>query len=158
MNQSKVIFLDVDGVLNDAATSDRAPGGFIGLSPGMIGNLKKIVDATSARIVLVSTWKSEWSADPAERTKDGEYLHHSLESVGLHIEDKTEDKIVDRGTGIVNWLSAHPEVKHWIVLDDDVFGDYLECGVMKHLVHTRYMYGGLTADMANIAIRLLNDH
>lgn len=156
MNPTKVIFLDVDGVLNDGATKDRAPGGCVGLSAYMIGNLKKIVDATSAKVVLVSTWKREWSVDPNERSKDGRYLHDSLAAVGIDIADKTVDKIADRGTGIVNWLKEHPEVKKWIVLDDDVFGDYLECGIMHHLVHTRYLYGGLTEDCAQIAIGLLN--
>lgn len=156
MNPNKVIFLDVDGVLNDGATRDRAPGGCVGLSAHMIGNLKKIVDATSAKIVLVSTWKREWSVDPNERTEDGAYLHNSLAAVGIDIADKTIDNVSDRGAGIVKWLKAHPEVEKWIVIDDDVFGDYLAWGIIPHLVHTRYLYGGLTEDCSQIAIGLLN--
>lgn len=153
MNPSKVIFLDVDGVLNDMATEEHAPYGFIGLSNVMIANLKRIVDATDAKIVLTSTWKNEWSPNPEERDKDGEYLHNKLLSQGLIISDKTIDKISDRGQGIRRYLEAHPEVKQWIVLDDDVFPDYEECGIRPHMIKTSFYVGGLTEKLADLAIK-----
>ena len=55
----KIIFLDVDGVLNSNKTEDVFRG-FIGLDYSCIRLLKEIVDATSAEIVLVSRWKSRW--------------------------------------------------------------------------------------------------
>ena len=157
MNPSKVIFLDVDGVLNDGATEDRTPDGFIGLSEAMIGNLASIIKATNAKVVLVSTWKSEWDELPENRTPDGAYLDKRLAQQGIVISDKTIDRVSNRGHGIVNWLAQHQEVTRWVVLDDDVFFDYEDCGIMPHLVRTRYCYGGLTAALANKAIAQLND-
>lgn len=156
MNPSKVIFLDVDGVLNDGATEDRTPDGFVGLNDAMISNLKRIVKETNAKIVLVSTWKSEWDEFPQNRSVDGQYLDTRLTEHNIIISDKTVDRVSNRGYGIQNWLAKHPEVERWIVLDDDVFVDYAECGVMPNLVRTRYYYGGLTSDLADQAIAKLN--
>ena len=38
----KVIFLDIDGVLNDAYTDAKSPNGFIGLDDNKIECLKEI--------------------------------------------------------------------------------------------------------------------
>ena len=67
----KVIFLDVDGVLNAAYTRERAPSGTIGLNPQMVRQLKRIVDATGAVAVLVSSWKKDWDIDPDKCTRCG---------------------------------------------------------------------------------------
>lgn len=155
MNPSKVIFLDVDGVLNDVATEDRTPDHFVGLSDVMIANLAHIVKETNAKVVLVSTWKSEWDQEPSNRTVDGQYLDTRLSEHGITISDKTTDYISDRGNGIASWLKDHPEVEQWVVLDDDVFFDYAECGIMPHLIRTFYYCGGLTAELADQAIKKL---
>lgn len=156
MNLNKVIFLDVDGVLNDRFTEDRTPDGFIGLNHSMIDHLKAIVDQTGASVILVSTWKDEWDVNPDERSNDGEYLHDMLLGHGIRIFDKTQDNTSDRGHGIVRYLQSHPEIQKWIVLDDEVFFDYEECGIMDHLVKTRYGFGGLTNQLAKEAILKLN--
>lgn len=153
MDQSKVIFLDIDGVLNDMTTEERAPYGFVGLSNYMIANLKRIVDLTDAKIVLTSTWKDGWGFNPDDRDADGEYLHSKLLAQGLVIADKTIDKISDRGHGIRGYLEAHPEIKKWIVLDDDIFPDYEECGIRPHMIKTSFYVGGLTEKLADLAIK-----
>ena len=157
MDESKVIFLDVDGVLNDAATEDRTPNGFVGLSDTMISNLERVVKNTDAKVVLVSTWKSEWDKLPENRMPDGEYLNRRLKEHNIVIADKTVDRVSNRGFGINCWLSEHPEAKHWIVLDDDVFVDYAHMGIMPHLIRTRYYCGGLTSELADQAIAKLNN-
>jgi len=157
MNETKVIFLDIDGVLNDVATEDRTPDGFVGLNDLMISNLERIVKETDAKIVLVSTWKVEWDKILSNRTTDGEYLDARLADHNIVISDKTEDSVLNRGHGIVNWLSQHPEVERWVVLDDDVFYDYHTCGIMPHLINTHYHCGGLTEGLANEAISHLNN-
>ena len=156
MSINKVIFLDVDGVLNDRFTEDRSPDGFIGLNHTMVDHLKAIVDQTGASVVLTSTWKEEWDVDPNNRSKDGEYLHDTLLRHGIKIVDKTVDNTADRGHGIVRYLEAHPKIEKWVVLDDDVFHDFKECGIMNHLVRTRYGFGGLTYELAKQAIFKLN--
>jgi hypothetical protein len=53
----KLIFLDIDGVLNWIGTEDRISG-FIGLDPTRIAQFNKIIDAVpDAKIVVSSTWR-----------------------------------------------------------------------------------------------------
>lgn len=53
----KLIFLDVDGVLNCHHTKDRAPSGVIGIDPQKVLLLRQIVQETHACIVLASSWQ-----------------------------------------------------------------------------------------------------
>lgn len=55
----KVIFLDVDGVLNTPSSESRC-GEYIGIDDEKVEKLKKIVEKTKTEIVLVSTWKKYW--------------------------------------------------------------------------------------------------
>ena len=51
----RIIFLDIDGVLNYGGCPDRAPSHCMGIANEKLLLLKQIVDATNAKIVLVST-------------------------------------------------------------------------------------------------------
>lgn len=143
----KVIFLDVDGVLNFAFTEARAPSGCLGVASQPLKNLRKIVQETGARIVLNSTWRREWEFDEEACGKDALYLIGRLKRFGLHIIDKTEylmGMTEKRGQAVTEWLARHPHVDQWIVLDDDIFPDYESNGVLPHLIQTNFYTGGLT--------------
>jgi len=151
----KIIFLDVDGVLNSNDTEDSFKC-FIGLDCSGIKLLREIVDATRSEIVLVSTWKIGWQKDNKSRQDSlADYLDKRLAEEGLKILDKTEGSVADRGAGIVDWLSKHP-VESWIVLDDEIFPDYEECGIMPRLVKTSFYDGGLKDKHVELAIKILN--
>ena len=53
----KVIFLDIDGVLNVIPTKFDQWGAYFGPDDHFVKNLKKIVDQTGAKIVITSTWR-----------------------------------------------------------------------------------------------------
>lgn len=113
----KVIFLDIDGVLNSVDSEDHFHG-FIGLDYSGIKLLKEIVDATEAKIVLVSTWKLSWEKNNKSRPDGlGAYLDQRLAEEGMVIVDKTGGQMSERGHGILDWLSEYP-TDTWIVLDD----------------------------------------
>lgn len=150
----KIIFLDVDGVLNSIDSEDRFKC-FIGIDYSGIKLLKEIVDATGAEIVLVSTWKLSWSKDGSRPDSLGAYLDARLAEESLTIIDKTGGTINERGHGIIDWLSEHP-ADSWIVLDDEIFEDYEECGIIPHLVKTSFYDGGLKDKHVEMAINLLN--
>lgn len=153
----KVIFLDVDGVLNFSMTEAKAPSGAVGVVDSCVKKLKKIIDNTNSFIILVSSWKNEWNMDEEKAGKDGKYLIKKLERRGLHIMDKTTDKGSNRGEGIDEWLKRHPNVTDWIVLDDDYFPDYKEFGIDSHLIQTSYVVG-LTDSHVDKAIDFLNGY
>ena len=54
---TKVLFLDVDGILNSEETFKRKPDDVIGLDVFMCFLLVKILEATGARVVLSSSWR-----------------------------------------------------------------------------------------------------
>ena len=66
METEKIVFLDVDGVLNCRGDRERlgddmpmtSPNGFSGIVPERVARLAAIVKATGAGIVLVSSWKT----------------------------------------------------------------------------------------------------
>jgi len=151
----KVIFLDVDGVLNFAKSEARSPSGYIGIAEACVKRLRKIVDQTNAKVVLTSTWKKEWSMNLEECTPEGVYLTKKLVRHGIHILSKTTDGIVNRGEGIHNWLLQHDNVTNWIVLDDDIFSDYEQFQIYPHLVLTEFSTG-LQDEHVTQAIQLLN--
>lgn len=154
----KVIFLDVDGVLNYVYCNAREPCGCIGISDAAVKNLARIVESTGAVIVLTSTWKKHWQRGLRSTDQlhpSGKYLQNKLLKQKLFILDKTMDDMDNRGEGIQNWLSKHPEVTHWIVLDDDIFPDYKEQSILPHLVKTDFYAGGLTESLVHQAIRML---
>ena len=55
----KVIFLDIDGVLNYSGCKEKI-GGIFFVNDERIKILKEIIDKTNAKIVLSSTWRSGW--------------------------------------------------------------------------------------------------
>jgi hypothetical protein len=149
----KVIFCDVDGVLNNAWTDARSPGGYTGVSEELIRNLKKIVDETGARIVLSSDWRL--IKDDPRQGKDYRYLARKLLFVGhLKIADHTDDiSWSRRGEEIRKYLDDHPEITEYVILDDNFFSDF---GKHKnHFVHTD-KNEGLTGRDVEKAIRILN--
>lgn len=152
----RVIFLDVDGVLNCAYSESRAPHGCLGVDDDKVKVLRKIVDATDAKIVLVSTWKQSWSKNKECQDADANYLDRKLAEEGLYIMDKTTDHIDDRGAGIWRWLEKCDQpIESWIVLDDDIFPDYVALDVIPHHVKTNFGRGGLMEKHISKSVRLL---
>ena len=137
----KIIFLDIDGVLNDAptilGTGDDQP------TMEHLNCLKQIVEATQAEIVLSSSWRLY-----KRYTKD---VSIALAKVGLHLIDTTEE-LRERDEEIREWLGRHPEVEQYLILDDeDVFTEELK----EHHILTSF-YEGLLTKHVKKSIEILN--
>ena len=155
----KVVFLDIDGVLNEEKSRSRCCG-YLGIDDKKAKNLAKIVEETNAKIVLISTWKDDWrKTDKSHQGIMANYLDRKLKKQGLVILDKT--KSIDkngfhfsRGEGILQYL-ADNKVEKFVILDDYQF-DYDSCGLTDYHIKTDAFNGGLTEEMANRAIKILN--
>ena len=55
----KIIFLDIDGVLN-CRNSKPSCFGIMGVDNKKVEVLKSIVDKSGAKIVLISSWRIGW--------------------------------------------------------------------------------------------------
>ncbi len=121
----KIIFLDIDGVLNSDAY-DRVRGeNDSNIDESRLDLLKKAVQSTNAKIVLSSTWRKHWSKLESERTPQGNLLHYLFSKHQLEIYDKTPvlGKIYDRKQEIQLWLSSQEkEIEKFVILDDLPFG------------------------------------
>lgn len=130
----KVLFLDVDGVLNSAAWFAANPDNLFALDPDAIARVQHIVAQTGVQIVLSSTWRLLNDAVAA------------LIANGLTFLDKTPTlKSNNRGEEIGAWLAAH-SVDHFAIVDDDVdAGDH---GLRPWLVQTTFAAGLTDRDVA----------
>ena len=155
----KVIFLDVDGVLNSehSHSIDKNDNWMENeVSDNHIQWLKKIVDETGAKIVLSSSWRhyhpkatgSNTITDPLFKVLD-----RKLREAGLEIIDITPDlRGKMRGLEIDAWLNSNAEVDKYVIIDDDIdFTDLQK----PYFVNTTFKYG-LTEVLAIKAINILN--
>lgn len=111
----KVIFLDIDGVMNSvAAPFDDRRGQASFLAPGNVAVLDQIVRATGAVIVVTSTWRL---AMPLEQLR----AHFAEARCVAQIVDVTPDlDACRRDREIRAWLAAQREPPRcYAILDDD---------------------------------------
>lgn len=137
----RVIFLDIDGVLNCATTAARLPSGVIGFDPAKVAMLNAVVDATGAKIVLSSSLRKQddWREMLLENGVRGAI--DRTPSLGFY---RYEDR--PRGREIAAWLEGHPEVERYAIIDDsdDMLPD-------QPLFRTAWTTG-LTQDVADAVI------
>lgn len=137
--------------------------GLIGIDNDKVKNLADIVKHTEAKIVLCSSWKDCWErVNKEDQHVLGNYLDKKLKRKNLFIFDKTTDNGSNRGEGVANWIKrskSHLEIESWIVIDDEIFKDYDQYGIMEHLVKTEFYdtSGGLQSEHVSKAIQLLNN-
>ncbi len=148
----KVIFLDIDGVLN-SRRYDLYRGDEDGtIDESRLPILKQIVDETDAKIVLTSTWRHHWDPDGLETDDVGAALEDTFEQYGISLYDKTSE-LYDRAEEIKAWLDEHPDTESFVIIDDIRFG----WGKLdENLVNTDYHIGrGLEPEHAEKAIEIL---
>ena len=154
----KIIFLDVDGVLNTDSCRPRDA-----IKSSLVERLAQAVLRTGSRIVLSSTWRLH--------VKYRNKLVKRLESAGVDrclIIDDTPQLPFDlrcgwpvaehnRACEIAAWMASartHPDLK-WVAIDDlDVTNSPHASFFHGHFVHTTRQKG-LTQDCADAIMRIL---
>jgi hypothetical protein len=103
----KVIFLDIDGVLNCEKTRNPRKFPYV-VDKKLLARFEKLLDRTGAKVVLSSTWR----CDP----------------VGLLAAKYWRVPFIDvcpdrprspRRNEILAWLSDHPRITRFAVIDDE---------------------------------------
>ncbi len=148
-NSIKVVFLDVDGVLNNNKTVRRTTGGYRFVGSRQLKNLKRIITETGAKVVLSSDWR--YGRDDPSHNSDYLELRDELSRYGIKIYGFTPELPSEhRGAEIDEWLKAHAEVSNFVILDDrtDIEPN------TDHWVQT-VMSRGLGAEETNQAISIL---
>lgn len=128
------IFLDIDGVLN---TYNEHPANKRSIHSAHLIMLKKLIDETQAKIILISNWKFVPTALQECKL--------ALESCHLHLDGITKDDMVHRGQGIIDYIHDH-KIQNYVILDDDCFSDYND-ELKRHLVLIDARYGLRPSDL-----------
>jgi len=138
-----IIFLDIDGVLHSLHGDDIFLDDCCSL-------LEEIVRATNAVLVLSSRWRTE----PLQVRMINAMLHRRCLPL---IHDCTKDLCERREVEICEWLDRHPEIGHWVAIDDmDLESATTKSAfrMRRHTVRTQAEVG-LTPKDAERAISLL---
>ncbi len=138
----KVVFLDIDGVLNSRKydrTRDWKKQDDI--DETRLPLVAQIIAATGAEIVLSSTWRQHWDKDASKCDEDGAYINGLFAAHGLRIYDKTPylGLFAARREEVQGWLDeCGAEVERYVIIDDYRFdwGDMAE-----RLVVTNPIFG-----------------
>lgn len=159
MCPKRLIFVDIDGVLNDLQF-DKQHDQMIDVKKVKI--LAKIVESTKSRIILSSTWRYLKDCDEQKEpqaAKIWKYLNNILTEHGLKISDTTPVIDGNRPKEIVEYLKTHKNVS-WISIEDDFsVADYEKYNISEHLIQTYYFVsdsseGGLKEEHIKIAKHL----
>ena len=169
----KVIFLDIDGVLN----SNRTLYEDISLEDDLILNLKEIVNKTKAKIILSSSWRLSTEAvatlmDKLDKfglvisgmTCDGVDLDwlekYEFDATKKYLDTKfdyAENRQIkithDRGAEIFKWLHYQDDCTY-VILDDEIEDIKLYFNELV-IVKTSYKTG-LTKEDVKKAVQILN--
>lgn len=170
----KIVFMDIDGVLNSEEWAneilpigrERGYGGHfvestkleendVGWDPECVGYLRRIVASTGAQIVISSTWRIYFS------------IPKFLEMFAFYgwnnppIIDKTIQlghrrgvfyEYTTRGLEVAEWLNGHEGIESYVILDD--YNQFLP-DQQSNLVKTSPLVG-LDEKDTELAIKILN--
>lgn len=162
----KVIFLDIDGVLNGEYSNIYKKQDF-DLDYKKAQLIKYLVRKTGAKIVLSSSWKYNW-----KNTLRKKRLLSFFARNGLKLYDVTPDindddyeiiyagkaiyeKDFSRGKEIKNYIQKH-NITQYVIFDDIIdMGDDLR----EHLITTKFYYGnGVSKKDIKKALKVLNSN
>lgn len=136
-DKTKILFLDIDGVVNCDSTTQRHRG-FIGIDPYMAFLVGKIQLDTGCSVVLSSTWRLDEHSRKEVREQVVDFIDCTPKTWG------TFPHFSSRGEEIKAWLDEHPEVQKYAILDDDTEDMELHDG---HYFRT-YWTEGITKEIA----------
>lgn len=156
----KILFLDVDGVLNgynrwtfiiiNISKLLHVPVGVMrevlkvfDVKEKYVKRLSKIIKKTGAKIVMSSSWRhGYWNTTYEEKYRDQKRLHDLLQKYNLEVIDITPNsKNGNREDEINQWLTdTKLIIDRFVILDDESFD--LQSFVGKELVKTSKVIEG----------------
>jgi hypothetical protein len=184
MEKIKIIFLDVDGVLNVIPQGFDEFGGIF--HPQFVDNLTHVIEMTEAKIVVSSSWrqsgldfiKNMWEkrgypgevidVTPSLYLKRGGCIVFYNDKLQRHPTESVGGYSIPRGCEIEYWLDHESEkfgfVENFVILDDDTDFLYsqrnnLVITYKNHSHKDAIDFGyGLTKKCAEKAIKILNNN
>ena len=113
----RIIFLDIDGVMNSERyykSVDRKIKGWSRFDPTAVILIKKLIEEFDAKIVISSTWRFgavEMLKDELVKAGLIKYLHKDWKTPQIYPSH--------RGSEINMWLEKHKDIENYVIIDDD---------------------------------------
>ena len=152
----RIVFLDIDGVLNhwDHLTTDECQNstdmsGSGYLDPECVQRLNTLIERTDAKVVVSSTWRMNHTIDSLQQTLEEKGFEGEI------IDFTTTEDLGTRGDQIWDWLKCPEEVESFVILDDDA--DAAKPFLGAHYVGTSLAKGGLQDEHVDMAVRILEE-
>lgn len=135
----KVLFLDIDGVLNCATTQEKVGRGTFAAFPGLDARLVGLLGAwllehPEVSVVISSSWRLD--EDQLDLIREA-----GIPFIGI------TRNMTNRATEIDDWLNAHPEVETFAILDDI---EHFSAWWRPYFVKTAYETGLTEADLRKV--------
>lgn len=170
----KIIFLDVEGVLNTKETRERAYQKY-GYNPLMdleidefrLIYLKEIIDKTNSKVVLSSSIRRFFIKEENEvfpTTLKGKKLYDKLLKYDIQLYDITPISGDNKEESIKSWLSSRDDVDSFVIIDDNPlqFDEYLDRLIQTSEKRQNYLLSfmkfsiGLCEEHIEQAVGMLN--
>lgn len=160
----KIIFLDIDGVLNSwdywyrVPKEERANEGTAGsFDDEAVERLNQVIEETGAVVCISSTWRMMFSSGDIEQFLRKRGFRGTVvgatPSLTEYLKDETGSVLIHRGYEIQNWLDALGDnVESYVIFDDD--SDMIP-SQMKSYVRC-YTAHGLRESQVMKSIRILS--
>lgn len=147
----KILFLDFDGVLNTQDYRDSYGNMGAGIDKSKMQLLKRIIDSTGAKIVLITSLREYWNKDPDKCDYFGKVINEVFAEYGLEIYDKMPvSESGKREDEILDWIVTNPEIKNYVAIGDGaLFAKFL----VGHFVQPK---DGLEEEHVEKAVEILN--
>ena len=159
---NKIIFLDIDGVLNSQNTfrdnheyrkffvkymnnevNDKIVYKMLVIDLDKVFMIRDICNLTGSKVVISSTWR---------RSRYYPLIEERLTSLGIPIIGVTPFISNNRGDEIRKYLEDE-KIDDFVILDDDIFKDFNE--LENYLVKTSFYEDGLTDEISKEVVRVL---
>lgn len=146
----KVIFLDMDGVLN-CKNTPNVNGKVWLIDRQLVKRFNRIFDTCKDVEVVLS---SSWRYAVENKTIDINWLMENVGYTGPKIVHMTPPGEDDRGYEIQAWLDVHKDVEKFVIIDDDTDMAHL----IDHLIKTDFWSeeGGITDSDVDRIIKIFS--
>ena len=133
----RIIFLDIDGVLNRDGDDENGNHEFF--NENMVKELAYIISRTNAKVILSSSWRGAF-INYIHGYKDShvefQQFMDLLQRYDIYVYGMTPNGDMrgrlTRPLEIRSWLSLYPEIESFVILDDDIW----DWGFLRHNVVT----------------------
>ena len=123
---TRIIFLDIDGVLNSRkyilSVGDIFDDPVFQVDPKTVKLVNILHQATQAAIVVTSTWRKAFQGQ-LDKLQDC-LASYKIQAPVVGMTDDLAFASNSRGSEIKKYLSEHPEVRNFVIFDDENIAEF----------------------------------